>query len=343
MRPLAFTLLFASLAFAQNAEDQFKNIQSFKGTPAADVLPAMQFMAASLGVQCNFCHVQGDNASDEKGEKKTARAMISMQNEINKLAFRGQKQVTCYSCHRGSARPVNVPPVQETDAAPAAMAPTGGRPTGPQITPDQILEKYLVAIGGADAVNKIHSRVMTGKILTGGNESPIEVYTKAPNKRITITKMANGESMTAFDGTAGWMGSTGRPARDMTPAESAASALDAEFALGLHLKEMYPQLRRGRPEKIGDTECEVINGSAPNKPAVRLYFDSKTGLLVRMIRFADNPLGRMPTQIDYADYRDTDGVKIPYRWTLSRPNGRFTIQVASVKSNVDIPDSRFSK
>jgi photosynthetic reaction center cytochrome c subunit len=76
---------------------------------------------------------------------------------------------------------------------------------------------------------------------------------------------------------------------------------------------------------------------------VRMYFDQKTGLLVRLVRYADTPIGRNPTQIDYADYRDADGVKIPFRWTLSRPNGRFTIQVAEVKSNAPVDDSRFAK
>jgi len=184
---------------------------------------------------------------------------------------------------------------------------------------------------------------MTGKILAGGNESPIEVITKAPNKRISITHMGSGSSYTAFDGTAGWLGNTGRPAREMSAAESAASGLDAEFYLGLRIKEMFPQLRRGRPEQIGGAECETLIGSGPGRPQVRLYFDKTSGLLVRMVRLAETPVGRNPTQIDYADYRDVNGVKIPFRWTLSRPNGRFTIQIADVKVNADIADARFAK
>ena len=62
-----------------------------------------------------------------------------------------------------------------------------------------------------------------------------------------------------------------------------------------------------------------------------------------MVRLAETPVGRNPTQIDYADYRDVNGVKIPFRWTLSRPNGRFTIQIADVKVNADIADARFAK
>ena len=139
------------------------------------------------------------------------------------------------------------------------------------------------------------------------------------------------------------MGSTGRPARAMSAPESAAAGLDAEFYLALRLKEIFPQLRRGRAEAIDGTECEVLIGSAPGKPQVRLYFDRKTGLLARMVRYADTPVGRNPTQIDYADYRAVDGVQMPFRWTLARPNGRFTIQVKETQVNVPIDDARFEK
>jgi len=85
------------------------------------------------------------------------------------------------------------------------------------------------------------------------------------------------------------MGNTGRPAREMSAPEAAAAGLDAEFYLALRLKELYPQLRRGRPETVGGTECDVLNGTAPGRPAVRLYFAKDSGLLMRMVRFADIP------------------------------------------------------
>ena len=334
----------AQAAEPKKAEEVYKNIQQLKGTPADEIMPAMQFIAASLGVDCNFCHVQGKMDADDKGAKKTARAMMAMTAAINKDSFRGRLQVTCYSCHRGSTNPVGVPPVLESDAP---MRPAEARPMGPAggaaPSADDIIQKYVTALGGAEAIQKITTRSMTGKILAMGNESPIEVLTKAPNKRITITHMGNGESYTAFDGTAGWMGNSGRPARDMSPAESAASSIDAEFYLALRLKEMFPQMRRVRPEKVGDAECQVLMGSGAGKPMTRFYFDANSGLLVRLVRYADTPVGRMPTQIDYADYREVDGVKMPFRWTLSRPNGRFTIQIAEVKANAPIDDSKFAK
>jgi hypothetical protein len=266
--------------------------------------------------------------ADDKGAKKTAREMIAMQAALNKESFHGQLQVTCFSCHRGAQRPVNTPPVLDSDApAHAAPAPTAP-PAGAAVTADQIVEKYVAALGGADAV------------LVGGSESPIELFTKAPNKRVSIS---NGQSYTAFDGTAGWMGSTGKPAREMSATEADAAGLDAEFSLALRLKEIFPQLRRGRPETIAGVECETLNGGRPGHPPVRLYFDKSSGLLVRMVRYAETPVGRNATQIDYADYREVNGVKSPWRWTLSRTNGRFTIQVKEAANNVAIDDAKFLK
>jgi photosynthetic reaction center cytochrome c subunit len=329
-------------AASKPAEEVYKNILQLKGMPADQLAPAMQFMSASLGVECTFCHVAGKMEADDKGPKKTAREMMAMQSAINKESFRGQLQVTCYSCHRGAQRPVNSPPVLDSDAAPRpAPAPvTPVASASAPVTPDQIIEKYVAALGGADAIRKVTSRVMKGTIMVGGTETPIELFTKAPNKRISIS---NGQSYTAFDGTAGWMGNTGRPAREMSAAESEAAGLDAEFSLALRLKEIFPQLRRGRPETIAGVECETLNASRPGRPPVRLYFDKNSGLLMRMVRYAETPVGRNATQTDYADYREMDGVKTPFRWTLSRPNGRFTIQVKEAKNNLPVDDARFAR
>jgi hypothetical protein len=274
--------------------------------------------------------------------------MMAMTAMINKEAFHGRQQVTCNSCHRGAQRPVASPPVLESDAAPKPPMPTppappapGAAPTGP--TADQIIEKYISAVGGADAIHKVTSRSAKGVTIVNGKETPIELFTKAPNMRLSISHNGDASSLTVFDGSAGWMGSTGRPARDMAPAESWAAGLDAEFYLPLRLKEMFPQLRRGRPETVNGAECEVLNGTAQGHPPVHLDFDAKTGLLVRLVRYADTPMGRNATQLDYADYRDADGVKIPFRWTLSRPVARFSIQLSEVNSNVEVDAARFAK
>jgi photosynthetic reaction center cytochrome c subunit len=334
---------------SKTAEQVYKNITQLKGTPAEQLMPAMQVISASLGVECSFCHMTGKPELDDKPAKQTARQMMAMVASINQgsviaraAMIGGRQQVSCYSCHHGVTDPVSIPPVLESDAASSETS-TASPARAAAPSADEVIQRYVAAMGGADAIRKITSRVEKGQILVGGTQTPIEVLTKAPNKRVTITHSANGDSFTAFDGTAGWMGNTGRPAREMSPAESGASALDAEFAIALRLKEIFPQIRRAAPEQIAGVMCESLIATAPGRLPVRLYFDQSSGLLVRLVRYAETPVGRNPTQIDYADYRDADGVKIPFRWTLSRVNGRFTIQIADVKSNVPIDDARFRR
>jgi len=340
----AFLLACISMAHAADpkpAEEVYKNIIQLRGTPADQLNSAMQFIAVSLGAECSFCHVQGKMEADDKPTKKAAREMMAMTATINKTSFGGRQQVTCYSCHHGLSHPASVPPVLESEAAEPKAAVTASGSQGPSV--DEIIERYLTAVGGADAMRKITSRVQWGVILANGSESPVYVFTQAPNKRLTDTPRGNGDSFTAFDGAAGWMGNTGHPAHDMSPAESWAFSLDAEFYLGLRLKEIFPQIGRTRPDTINGVECETLQATAAGHPPVRFSFDRNSGLLVREVRYAETPVGRMPTQIDYADHRDADGVKIPFRWTLSRPNGRFTIQIKEVQSNVEMKAERFAK
>jgi hypothetical protein len=165
---------------------------------------------------------------------------------------------------------------------------------------------------------------------------------KAPNKRVAVSHGPGGDSFTAFDGASGWL-SGRRGSTDMNSIDSHSAMVDAIFSPATDLKNIFPQMRGARPDKIGDRDVYMLLARGPNMPIVRLYFDQQTGLLVRLIKYNDVGLGQMPVQIDYADYRDADGIKIPFRWTLSRPNGRFTIQIDSVQQNVPIDDSKFTK
>ena len=185
---------------------------------------------------------------------------------------------------------------------------------------------------------------MKGTIDFGGKSLPIDIYSKDPDKRISFTHMAEGDSITAFDGHEGWLGSPGRPgAREMHGSELDAASIDADLHLATHLKAMFRELQVQGSESIGGHEAYVVVGQREGKPPLRLYFDEQSGLLVRLVRYGDTALGLLPTQIDYADYHDTSGVKIPYRWTLARPSGRFTIQVTDVKQNVPVDDAKFAK
>jgi hypothetical protein len=334
----------ANAAGSKKAEEQFKNIQVLKGIPAEQLFPTMQFITASLGVECDFCHVQSAFEKDDKKTKQMARKMMEMMIAINADNFDGRRAVTCNSCHRGSAMPQAIPAVmtEEPKETMGTPKPADAKENaGPSA--DQLLNKYVQAAGGAAAIDKVTSRVMKGTIDFGGKSLPLDIYAKDPDERISFTHMPDGDSVTAFNGHEGWLGTPGRPLRAMHGSDLDGASIDADLHLATHLKSMFSEIRVQGTEKIGDHEAYVVVGQREGKPPIQLYFDEQTGLLVRLVRYGETALGWLPTQIDYADYRDTNGVKIPYRWTLARPSGRFTIQVSELKQNVPVDDAKFAK
>lgn len=325
------------------AEEEFKNIQALKGIPADQVIPSMQFIAASLGVECEYCHVAHANEKDDKKPKVTARKMIHMMMAINKENFEGHREVTCYSCHRGSADPVGTPII--TDEEPRRAADEGKKPGEAKTslpTADQLLDKYLTAIGGAEALQKIMSRVQKGTLTAfGGQHFSVDVYSKAPDKRVSVIHLQGGDSVTAFDGRQGWLSVPGR-VHTMSPAENDGARIDADLYLPAHLKTLYQKFSVDPGEKIDGHDTYMVVERTEGQPPLRLYLDKESGLLLRLTRYAETPLGRNPTQIDYADYRDANGVKMPFRWTLARPGNRFTVQIEQVQQNVPVDDSKFA-
>ena len=332
---------------AKKAEEQFKNIQVLKGVPAEEIFPTMQFITASLGVECEFCHVKNAFEKDDKRNKQTARKMMEMMFAINKDNFEGHRAVTCYSCHRGNATPQAIPAVMTEETKPDKSKENVGASAGASEnsgpSADQLIDKYVQAVGGAAAIDKVTSRVMKGTIDFGGKSLPIDIYAKEPEKRISFTHMPEGDNVTAFNGQEGWLGTPGHPIREMHGSDLDGASIDADLHLATHLKTMFTEMRVEDPEKVGDRETYVVVGRREAKPPIRLYFDQQSGLLLRLVRYGETALGWMPTQIDYADYRDTNGVKIPYRWTLARPSGRFTIQVNDLKQNVPVDEAKFTK
>jgi len=328
----------------KKAEEQFKNIQVLKGIPADQLFPTMQFVTASLGVECDFCHVKGAFEKDDKKQKQTARKMMEMMFAINKNNFDDHRAVTCYSCHRGKTSPVAIPAVMVEEVTPVGDDRDKTAPVSEASAPttDQVIDKYLQAIGGP-ATDKVASRVMKGMIDFGGKSFPIDIYSKDPGKRVSFTHMPEGDNVTAFNGKEGWLGMTGHPIREMHGSDLDAAAIDADLHFATHLRRIFSKLELQGSEKIGDRETYKVVGERETKPPVYLYFDQQTGYLLRLVRYGETALGRLPTQIDYADYREQAGTKIPYRWTLARPSGRFTIQLNDVKDNETVDDAKFVK
>jgi len=327
----------------KTAAQQFKNIQVLKDIPADQLIPTMQFVAGALGVDCEFCHVQHAMDKDDKKEKQTARKMMAMELALNKNHFNNEIEVTCYTCHRGSPHPVGVPilsahaaPMPPHEQHPEELEANASLPTA-----DQILDKYLAAVGGADALYKIKTRVQKGTIDAMGEQYPIEVYSEGPEKRVSISHPSFGDSVTAYNGQAGWLGMP-RGVHVMSIQEAAAARVDAQLYFPARVRELFKEFHVLPGETIAGHETYLVAAKGLGLPPVRLYFDRQSGLLLRQVRYAETPLGRNPTQIDYADYRDAGGgVKIPYQWTLTRTSGTFTIRANSVQQNVPIDPAIF--
>ena len=342
---------------AKTAEQVYKNIQILTGVPAGQVIPAMQFITASLGVECSYCHVEDHFEKDDKKPKQVARAMMKMMFALNTDNFEGHREVTCYSCHRGAPNPLTIPLVGAASQPAAAATSAGPAAAGPPASADaaapklpanlptvsQLLESYVRALGGSAAIEKITTRVEKGSTTFHGQSLSVEVFTQAPDRQSIVRHSSAGENVTTFDGQAGWSSAPNRPPREMHDADLAAARLDADLQFPLHIQQIFPELRLEYPEKINDRDAYLLRAIREGQPPLRLYFDEQSGLLIRMVRYAETPLGRNPTQIDYADYREVDGVQVPFRVTTSQPGNTNTIQFDEVRQNVPIEAAKFAK
>jgi hypothetical protein len=272
--------------------------------------------------------------------------MMQMMFAINKNNFAGEREVTCNTCHRGSPHPQAIPAILADGPKPEAMHDNDHDMGEPKTAPGEpVFAKYIQALGGQAALDRITSRVERGSALLGnGQSTPIDIYTKQPDQRVSVMHMPQGESVTAFNGTEGWLIFPGRPAHEMSPSDAESAKLDAAVFYPSHLPGMFDELKlQEHPEKINGQDTSVVVGTMKGQPPVKLYFDQQSGLLLRLVHYGDTALGLNPTEVDFTDYRDANGVKTPYKWTIARPGGAFTIQIDQVQSNVPIDAGKFIK
>jgi len=327
----------------QSAEHIYKNIQVLKDIKPEQLPLAMQFMSDSLGVECNFCHVPGAFEKDDKKTKQTARKMMRMMFAINQQNFEGRSEVTCYSCHRGTHHPLVVPPIAGKPGE--SQAANGGSPAPVGALPlaEQILQRYLQAVGGESALESVSNRIEEGTAEIEGRDFPLQIYYEGPDKLSSVIHLPAGDSRSIYDGRSGWIAFPGQPVRNMEPYQLDGAREDADLCQPLALAKSLTGLQVEGAEKIGEQETYVAAAVQNEGPPVRLYFDQDSGLLVRLVRYIESPLGRNPVQTDFFDYRQSGPVKIPFRWTVARPRGRFTIQLDRVRQNVLLDQNRFAR
>jgi len=339
------------------AEDVFTNVQVLKGIPVNQFMETMGFFSAALGYNCTNCHgdqVLGNWAkyADDTPVKRTARRMVGVAATINKTLFGGREAVTCYTCHRGSPTPKIVPSLLEQYSEPPADDPDEVElsPRAPSTpTANDILDRYIQALGGAQRLAALTS--FAGKGNYDGFDSyhgkvAVDVYAKNTGQRTVIVHTQNGESITAYDGRNAWIMGPDKPVSvlQLVPGGDLDGVkLDADLAFPGRLKQALTGLRVGFPTTtIDDREVQVVQATA-GASRVKLFFDKQTGLLTRIVRYSKTMVGPVPTQIDYSDYREVAGVKMPFQWRLTWTDGQSMFSLDQVQPNVAIDPAKFAR
>jgi photosynthetic reaction center cytochrome c subunit len=334
------------------AEQVFKNVQVLKGIPVNEFMGTMGVFSAALGMSCEDCHAAGDENwavyAKDSPRKQMTRVMVLMMANINRTHFGGRQVVTCYSCHRGSARPRATADLAELYGTPPGTDPNAvfeqarGAPAA-----EEVLDKYVQAIGGAQRIAALTSFVAKGTSVGYGPENeprPAEVFARR-GQLTTIVRTSAGDHTTVYDGRAGWMAAPFRPVAVLALSDQDVDGLklDADLAFPNTIRQALTKWRVGQPAVIDDREVQVVQGTTARGATATLYFDMESGLLVRQVRYTDSPVGRLPRQTDYSDYRDVAGVKMPFKWTVTWLDGRDTVELTDVQPNVTIDAARFAR
>jgi hypothetical protein len=372
-------LLGSALASPQPAASEktsdkvFKNVRVMKGVPVDDFMGSMGLMCAALGFDCSDCHSGAgtekvDWAADNP-KKVMARSMVAMMTAINRDNFQGRQMVTCWSCHHGRDRPSTTPTLEQmygpaTQEMDDVLTQMEGQPAA-----TQIIDKYIQAIGGAERLASLKSYTAKGNSVGFGGfggGGQVEIYAKFPDQRamlIAFPKNPDRRTMRTYNGRVGWLETplTVLGQYELTGGELDGARLDAQLAFPAQMKQVLTNLRVSLPTSISDLPApssqsssdisaitigqdrlvNVVQGAGPRGMVATLYFDQQTGLLLRMVRYGKSPIGRVPTQVDYGDYRDVGGIKMPFRVTFAWMDGRDAIQLSEVKTNVAIDAAVF--
>jgi hypothetical protein len=344
--------IFCAASFAlssskpeRTAGETGKNIHALTNLPSSQLTMVMNYMASSLGVRCDFCHSATDRdmnfPSDDKNEKKKAREMIAMVQEINAKYFNGHPNVSCYTCHRGSNEPVGRIPLPVVLKEGREDENEAVRDSVPPV--ETILKAYKDALGGADALAKVKSRRMTGSAVSpDGREQPLEVVQQSPDKYVASSGSAETQQFSrGYDGTTAWMLSP-RGGRIFEGLESMRMEREAPLFPITRL-EQFHITRRMKDTLNGKTAYFLDVAVDSGRVRERYAFDSSSHLLVRRTVSILTPVGVIPERTDYSDYQTVQGVAMPMTIRYASPDSRsdVTRKFQHAEVNVQVDEKKF--
>jgi photosynthetic reaction center cytochrome c subunit len=348
------------------SETAFKNIQVLKGIPVDEFMGTMGLFSAALSVCCGDCHTGAgtdhpDWAADPP-RKMVARRMVTMVNAINRDNFRGRQVVTCWTCHRGSQAPATTPTIDTIYSTPVFtppdILPTANPATSGTPPADQILDKYVQALGGADklAALKSYTEKGTSKLFGTVADDPAEISAKAPNQLAVLVHQREGDLARSYNGRDAWVMLPLTVVKEYPLGGSAfaGAKLDAQMAFPGGLKQFFSNWKVTYPTTLcvahdDNGQCTdqkdvyVIQGTDSTGMVATFYFDKQSGLLRRMVHYATSAVGRVPTQVDYAEYRPVAGVMMPFKFTYGWVSGQEEYTITDIQPNVAVADAKFAK
>ena len=334
------------------AENVYLNVQVLKGIPVDRFNDTMGMFSAALLLDCVGCH-DPKITSDPKAfaaptpRIQRARQMVVMMNGLNRMYFGGQQRVTCFTCHNGDPQPEMAPSLRlqygelVNDPSSLKFFPDIAAPPA-----EKILARYLQQLGGAERLAKITSFVATGTYAgfdTSDQEVPLEIVSKAPNQRTMIARAPGANLIWTYNGRNGWryQPDTPIPLVELTGWSLAGAGIDAAVFFPAGIQRAFAQWGVGYAD-IDGRQVEVVRGINQGQSPIKLHFD-ESGLLVRLVRWTETAAGPVPVQIDYSDYREVAGVKMPFGWIMTWTNGQSTIKLTDVRPNVPIDETRFAR
>jgi hypothetical protein len=319
------------------AAQKFKSIKVLNDMPAEQMGPVMNIMSASLGVNCVFCHASNDGDYEKEGNehKDMARQMLKMTFDLNKNYFNNRPEINCNSCHQGKSHP--------QPSVPLKPVPQPERPPQPAKMPavDDVLARYETALGGKANLSKVTSRAIKAKRWEpDGKTSEAEEVWQKGSKLLVQTTYGQYVIAEGFDGAKAWKRSN-RDIIELKAGEAAQIQREAEIFANPHLQAVSPRLDVRGVDKIEGQEVYLLVGTTAANQRERLYFSTQTGLLVRRAASIPTILGNYVFQVDYNDYQDFGGVKLPASVKFAWPQISWTRQVLEVKNNVPLEEAKF--
>lgn len=320
----------------ETAGQKFKNIKILNEMPAEQLGKVMNQMSASLGVNCSFCHVENDFAKEGNEHKDITREMLKMTFELNKRYFEGKTEITCNTCHNGKPIPQAAP-----DLFPK---PREKRIIQPDNLPSAktVLAKYKTAVGDK---TKITSRHIKAKRLEpdGKTFEAEEIWQKGDKVAIQTVYPSKeyGDYVVkeVFDGTTAQKFGNGYKI-ELKADEMEQIKREAQF-LTNNLESIYSRFEPTLLSRINGKEVYLVNAITSDNQLEHLYFDKDTGFLIRRASATKTVLGDFIYQVDYQNYKNFKGVKLPTVSKFAVPNIDWTRQILDVKNNVDIDDGKF--